>query len=37
MLDVLYVLGTIGFFAVMLWYVHACDRLGARSDPGRQP
>jgi hypothetical protein len=28
MLDLLYVLGTIGFFAAMLAYVLGCDRLG---------
>jgi hypothetical protein len=26
--DVLYVAGTFGFFALMLGYVKACDRLG---------
>ncbi len=35
MLDLLYVLGSLGFFALMLGYVHACERLGARSDPQR--
>jgi len=28
MIDLLYVLGTIGFFALMLLYVRACERLG---------
>lgn len=28
MIDLLYVAGTIGFFALMLAYVAACDRLG---------
>ena len=28
MLDLAYVLGTIGFFALMLAYVAACERLG---------
>lgn len=28
MYDVLYVAGTIAFFALMLWYVRACERLG---------
>ena len=37
MLDLLYVLLGIGFFALMLAYTHACDRLGARSDVERQP
>jgi hypothetical protein len=31
MLDVVYVLGTIGFFALMLVYVHGCERLGRSS------
>ncbi len=30
MLDLLYVLGSLGFFALMLGYVRACERLGAR-------
>lgn len=29
MLDVIYVLGTLAFFALMLAYVHACAALGA--------
>ncbi len=29
MLDVLYVLGSVGFFALMLVYVVGCERLGA--------
>lgn len=32
MLDVLYVLGTIAFFALMVVYVRACESLGARRD-----
>ena len=28
MIDVAYVLGTLGFFALMLAYVAACERLG---------
>ena len=28
MIDLIYVLGTIGFFALMLLYVRACERLG---------
>ncbi|MEP6729394.1 MAG: hypothetical protein ABJE10_02095 [bacterium] len=32
MLDVLYVLGTIAFFALMLAYVAGCERLGRMSD-----
>ncbi len=35
MLDLLYVLLSVGFFALMLGYTHACDRLGARSDTER--
>lgn len=27
--DMLYLLGTLAFFALMLGYVHACERLGA--------
>jgi hypothetical protein len=30
MLDLLYVAGTIAFFALMIVYVHACESLGAR-------
>jgi hypothetical protein len=37
MMDVVYLLGAIGFFALMLWYTHACDRLGARADVEREP
>ncbi|MGH7536467.1 MAG: hypothetical protein ACREMG_12940 [Gemmatimonadales bacterium] len=32
MIDLLYVLGTIGFFAAMLAYVRGCERLGRGSD-----
>ena len=32
MLDVLYVLGTIAFFALMLAYVRACEGLGHDAD-----
>jgi len=28
MLDVVYILGTVAFFALMLLYVRACERLG---------
>ena len=28
MLDIVYILGTIAFFALMLLYVRACERLG---------
>ena len=37
MLDVMYVALSAGFFALMLVYTRACDRLGARSDAERQP
>ncbi len=32
MLDLLYVLGTIGFFALMIAYVRGCEALGRESD-----
>lgn len=32
MWDLLYVLGTIGFFAAMLSYLRACEALGRRTD-----
>lgn len=32
MIDLIYVLGTIGFFALMLVYVRACERLGRTND-----
>jgi len=28
MIDLIYLLGTMGFFALMLLYVRACERLG---------
>lgn len=31
MIDFLYIAGTIAFFALMLGYVAACERLGKRS------
>jgi hypothetical protein len=34
MLDLLYILGTIGFFALMIGYVSFCERIG-RSDDAR--
>ena len=42
MLDILFLLGTIAFFALMLAYVAGCERLGrAAADtpptPGAQP
>ena len=35
MIDALYVLGTILFFALMLAYVAGCDRLGRAADVER--
>ena len=35
MIDVLYVAGTVLFFAVMLAYTAACDRLGRSADVER--
>jgi hypothetical protein len=32
MLDLLYILGTIGFFALMLAYVSFCERIGRSDD-----
>jgi hypothetical protein len=32
MLDLLYVLGTVGFFALMIAYVRACEALGRDSE-----
>jgi hypothetical protein len=32
MLDLLYVLGTIGFFALMIAYVRGCEALGHDQD-----
>ena len=32
MFDLMYLLATIGFFAVMLAYVSACERLGRSSE-----
>jgi hypothetical protein len=34
MQDLIYVLGTIGFFAACLGYVSACQRLGRRDVSG---
>jgi hypothetical protein len=31
MLDIAYIAGTIGFFAVMIAYVNSCERLGRRT------
>jgi len=35
MIDVLYVAGTVLFFALMLGYVAACERLGRSADVER--
>ena len=35
MLDLLYVLGTIGFFALMLAYTRGCEKLGHSADEER--
>jgi hypothetical protein len=32
MIDVLYLILTIGFFALMLWYIRGCEALGRDSD-----
>jgi hypothetical protein len=34
MRDLLYVLGTVAFFAAMLAYVRGLDKLGRRTDAG---
>jgi hypothetical protein len=36
MLDLLYVAGTIAFFALMIAWVRACESLGARHDADEQ-
>ncbi len=36
MIDLLYVLGTVGFFAAMLAYVAGLERLGRRSGEDSQ-
>jgi hypothetical protein len=33
MLDLLYIAGTIAFFALMLWYVRFCVSLSGTTDP----
>lgn len=37
MLDVVYIVGTLLFFALMAAYVAACDRLGRMADTARVP
>ena len=37
MIDLLYVLASIAFFALMIAYVAACDRLGRAADVERAP
>ena len=36
MRDLLYIVGTIAFFALMALYVRACESLGARHDADEQ-
>ncbi len=36
MLDLLYVLGTVAFFAAMLAYVRGCETLGRETEAERQ-
>ena len=36
MRDLLYIAGTIAFFALMILYVRACESLGARHDADEQ-
>jgi hypothetical protein len=36
-IDLLYVAGTIGFFALMIAYVSGCNRLGADTQQEREP
>ena len=36
MIDSVYVLATILFFALMIGYVYACDRLGSANDIERE-
>jgi hypothetical protein len=35
--DLLYLVGTVGFFALMLGYLAACERLGRRKADGEGP
>jgi hypothetical protein len=35
MTDILYIAGTIAFFALMVLYVRFCQRLGGRAEPGK--
>jgi len=35
MLDLVYVLGTVAFFGLMLLYIAGCDRLGRSADVER--
>lgn len=37
MIDLLYILGTLAFFALMLAYVAGCARLGRGGDNAAQP
>jgi hypothetical protein len=35
LIDLLYLAGTLAFFAAMLAYLRGCERLGRRADPER--
>jgi hypothetical protein len=35
MIDLVYVVGTVAFFGLMLLYIAGCDRLGRRADVER--
>jgi len=37
MRDLLYIAGTLAFFAAMLAYVRGLDKLGRRTDTGSEP
>lgn len=37
MIDIIYVLTSIVFFALMIWYVAACEQLGRAADVERAP
>ncbi len=36
MMDVLYVIGSVGFFALMLAYIRACEGLGHDTEHGEE-
>jgi hypothetical protein len=37
MIDIVYIAGTVAFFALMIAYVAACDRLGRSHDTHPEP